>query len=106
MSTGGPDEIVYQQATPHYGGFSEADLVEQPAIELLAALGWRTANLFSEFSGGGSGEGRVSKRDAILPNRLRLALERLNPLLPQDALDEAFTILTRERRAIDPIRAN
>jgi type I restriction enzyme, R subunit len=105
--TAGPGDIIYERRTPRYGGFSEADLVEQPAIDLFATLGWRTANLFGEFSGnGGSAEGRASKRDAVLPNRLRLALSRLNPALPQEALDDAFSILTRERGAIDPIRAN
>ena len=96
----------YQQHKPHYGGFSEADLVEQPAIELFAKLGWMTGNLFSEFSGAASAEGRSSKRESILPNRLRLALKRLNPALPQEALDDAYSELTRERGAIDPIRAN
>jgi len=102
----GPDDFVSEQRTPRYGGFSEADLVEQPAIELFAELGWTAGNLFGEFRGGASAEGRSSKRDAILPNRLRLALERLNPGIPQEALDDAFSILTRERGAIDPIRAN
>ncbi len=32
----------------------------------------------------GQREGRASKRDAILPNRLKSALRRLNPVLPQD----------------------
>jgi type I restriction enzyme, R subunit len=97
---------LYEQRTPHFGGFSEGDLVEQPAIELFAELGWTTANLFGEFSGSVSAEGRASKRDAILPNRLKSAVKRLNPALPQEALDDAYAILTRDRRAIDPIRAN
>jgi type I restriction enzyme R subunit len=104
---GDPTDFTYQQPTPAYGGFSEAALVEKPAIKLFASLGWQTADLFAEFSGkGGSAEGRASKRDAVLPNRLRLALKRLNPALPQEALDDALSTLTRERGAIDPIRAN
>ncbi|MGO4871362.1 MAG: type I restriction endonuclease subunit R [Roseiarcus sp.] len=111
--TAGPDDpenFAYRQRTPLYGGFSENDLVEQPAINLFGALGWQTANLMGEFGAKGGGakspKGRESKRDAILPNRLRLALKRLNPGLPQEALDEAYSALTRERSAIDPIRAN
>jgi type I restriction enzyme, R subunit len=42
----------------------------------------------------------------VLPNHLRLALKRLNPELLQEALDDAFSTLTRERGAIDPTRAN
>ena len=100
-----PDDFLYQEKTPLYGGFSENDLVEQPAIDLFAELGWRTAILMGEFAGK-SPEGRASKREAILPTRLRLALEKLNPGLPQDALDDATSELVRERGAIDPIRAN
>jgi type I restriction enzyme, R subunit len=98
--------IPYDQPPPLFGGFSESELVEKPAIELFAELGWTTGNLFGEFAQGQSAEGRASRREAILPNRLRSALERLNPALPQTALDEAYAELTRDRRAIDPIRAN
>jgi type I restriction enzyme R subunit len=105
-----PRNIIYEQRTQLYGGFSESDLVEQPAIDLFRDLGWQTANLMGEFGGktGGSKspEGRASKRDVVLPNRLRVAMKRLNPRLPQEALDDAFSALTRERGAIDPIRAN
>ena len=102
---GGPDDCLREQRTPLYGGFSEADLVEQPAIDLFADLGWRPA-ICSANSPAKSPEGRASKRDAILPKRLRRALKKLNPDLPQDALDDASSELTRERVAIDPIRAN
>jgi type I restriction enzyme R subunit len=80
--------------------------VEQPAIDLFAQLGWITGNLFGEFAHGMSIEGRASKRDAILPKRLKSTLKRLNPSLPDPALDEAYAALVRDRSAIDPIRAN
>ena len=100
------DDFVYVQRTPLYGGFSEGDLVEQPAIDLFQELGWAKANLFSEFAKGKSSEGRESKREAHLSNRLRAALSKLNPNLPESAIDEAYLAVTRERAAIDPIRAN
>jgi type I restriction enzyme, R subunit len=107
---GKPDDIVYEQRTHLYGGFSESDLVEQPAIDLFEKLGWQTANLWAEFGGqiGGSKspEGRESKRGAFLPNRLRSDLRKLNHGLPQTSLDEAYSALTCSRAAIDPIRAN
>ena len=62
--------------------------------------------MFGEFAHAASAQGRTSKRDAILPNRLKAALRRLNPSLPDPALDDAYTALTRERGAIDAIRAN
>ena len=104
--TAGPDDIGYQQHGPLFGGFSESDLVEKPAIDLFAQLGWTTGNLFGEFAHGASAQGRASKRDAILPNRLKAALKRLNPSLPDGALDDAYTAITHDRGAIDPIRAN
>lgn len=33
------------------GRFSEDELVERPAIELLAELGWETANAYEEALG-------------------------------------------------------
>ena len=86
--------------------FPRTILSSNPPSTCSRSLGWRTANLMGEFAGGESSEGRASKRDAILPKRLRLALKRLNPDLPQEALDDAFSAITRERGAIDPIRAN
>ena len=104
--TAGPQDLGYPRPSPLFGDFSEADLVEKPAIELFADLGWTTGNLFGEFAHGTSAEGRASKRDAILPKRLKSALKRLNPALPDAALDEAYAALARDRSAIDPIRAN
>ena len=63
---GGPHGLLHEQTLPLYGGFSENDLVEQPAIALFAELGWATGNLFGEFAHSVSAGGRTSKRDAIL----------------------------------------
>ncbi len=57
--TPGPDDFGYQQHPPLFGGFSESDLVEKPAIELFAELGWATGNLFGEFAHGASAQGRA-----------------------------------------------
>ena len=98
-----------EQGQARYGGFSEGDLVEKPAIELFESLGWKTANLFGEFGRGGgnrSSEGRESKRQAFLPNRLWQALRLLNPSIDEASLGEACSILARDRGAVDPVRAN
>jgi len=104
------DDISFEQRALLYGGFSEVALIERPAIDLFRQLGWQTADLFAEFGGRSGGsrspEGRESKRDAVLPNRLRLTLKRLNPGLDAAALDEAYAALARDRGAIDPVRAN
>lgn len=96
---------------PHGAGFAsalvpEAEAVEQPTIALLAALGWRTANLLNEQPGPANLTGRQSFREVLLPARLHPALRRLNPGLPQAALDDAAAELARDRGAMLPIAAN
>lgn len=96
---------IFEQRTPHYGGFSEDEAVEGPAIELFVSLGWSHANLYQEFSGE-SPEGRRSMRQPVLPNRLWAALKKLNPNLPPEALNEAAAEITRDRSAMLPTDAN
>ena len=108
--TAGPDKpgnIIYEQhGRRSMAAFPKSILSSNPPSTCSLRSAGETANLMGEFAGGESSEGRASKRDAILPNRLRLALKRLNPDLPQEALDDAYSAITRERGAIDPIRAN
>ena len=95
--------------TPHpspASSYSEDALVEQPAIELFADLGWDTANLYGEWSGTISSEGRQTQQDVVLVPRLRVALEKLNPELPPDVLDTAIDELTRDRSKLLPVNAN
>ena len=87
-------------------GFSEDELVEQPAIARLEDLGWEHVNLFRETFGLEGSPWRESRRDAILVKRLRMALEKLNPELPTDALDLAVDELSRSRAALVPVSAN
>ncbi|SNC74480.1 type I restriction enzyme, R subunit [Marinobacter sp. es.048] len=90
----------------HTYAYSEDALVEQPAIELFGDLGWDTANLYGEWSGTVSSEGRLTQRDVVLVPRLRVALEMLNPELPTDALEKAIEELTRDRATLLPVNAN
>jgi type I restriction enzyme R subunit len=95
----------FPEGSPSYGDFSEDAAVEGPAVELFQALGWNAANLMQEF-GGESPEGRKTMREALLPARLWAALQKLNPDLPPDALNEAAAELTRDRSAMLPTDAN
>ncbi len=52
------------------------------------------------------GSGRSDKRDVILPERLREAALRLNPGIPESAIDEALTRLTAKRQAMSLVAAN
>lgn len=85
---------------------SEAGSVEKPALALLAELGWSLADLRDEICGPDNPTGRSSFRQAHLPARLRAALKKLNPHLPDDALRQAEAALTVDRSAMLPVRAN
>ena len=85
---------------------SERELVEEPAIALLHSLGWQHGDLMQEEPGPQNPTGRLSYAEVILPARLRAALRRLNPGLPEDALQQAEAALVEDRAAMLPIAAN
>ncbi len=87
-------------------GYTEDALVEKPAVELLAELGWETLNAYGEFDHGISTLGRETKAETILKARLRLALLRLNPDAPIEAIHEAIEELTRDRSRMSLAGAN
>jgi type I restriction enzyme R subunit len=87
-------------------GYGELALVELPAIDRFASLGWETANLYHETFGADGTEGRMSESEVILVRRLRKALERINPGFPASAYDQAITQLTEDRSKQLPVNAN
>lgn len=87
-------------------GYSEDRLIEQPTIALFAALGWETVNCFGEAYGPTGTLRRESPQEVVLTTRLRCALERLNPTLPAEALDQAVEELSRDRSSLSPAHAN
>ena len=70
-------------------GLTEDELVEQPALRLLAQLGWEVASAFDEVLGSAGTLGRDSKSEPVLGHRLRDSLRNLNPGLPDAAIVEA-----------------
>src|SRR6266849_4150544 len=86
--------------------YSEDILVEQPTIELFAALVYQTANTFHEKLGKNGTLGRETDAEVVLIRRLRAALQRLNPDLPHEAIELAIEELTRDRSALSPAGAN
>ena len=88
------------------GRLSEDALVEQPALGLLAGLGWEVVSGFDETLGPAGTLGRDSQSEPVLGHRLSDALRSLNPGLPQSALDEAAEQLVEDRSAMDRVRAN
>ena len=88
------------------GRLSEDALVEQPALRLLAQLGWEVVDGFDENLGPAGTLGRDSQSEAVLGHRLRDSLRSLNPGVPQAALDEAAEQLVEDRSAMGRVRAN
>lgn len=93
-------------AAPHSHDYSEDTLVEQPAIALFESLGWETGNLYAEWTGSSSSEGRQTQQDVVLEGRLRAALSKLNPDLPRDAINLVVEELARDRSKLLPVNAN
>jgi type I restriction enzyme R subunit len=86
--------------------YSEDILIEQPTIALFEALGWETENCFRETFGDSGFLGRQTSSEVVLKPRLCSALERLNPLLPAEAISLAIDELTRDRNLMTPVQAN
>lgn len=76
--------------------YTEDQSVQKPAAELLVSLGWHSAVAFNaEDFGPASLLGRSSKSESVLKRHLRAALVRLNPGVPELAVDQAMdTLLT------------
>src|SRR3989338_70158 len=97
--------------------YTENNLVEQPAIQLFAELGWETLSASDEVMGAsplpnpppkgeGISLGREAKSEVVLVVRLRDVLVRLNPSLPPEAISAAVDELSRDRSAMLPTAAN
>ena len=86
--------------------YTEDQLVEQPAIQLFAELGWETLSASDEVMGAGGLLGRETKSEVVLASRLRNVLTRLNPSLPPEAVSAAVDELSRDRSAMTPAAAN
>jgi len=82
------------------------DALEQAALGLFGNLGWATGNLYGEWTGSTSSEGRGSDHEVVLVSRLRAALARLNPTLDDAAFDQAIEVLTRDRSTQIAVNAN
>jgi len=87
--------------------YTEDALIEQPAIALLAKLGWETVSAFGEFNQGTSLLGRETRAEVILTARLRAVLQRLNPeasredILPE-IQDKMIDTMIQIEKALSP----
>jgi len=76
---------------------SEDRLVQRTFAEYMRdRLGWESVYAWNTETFGPDGTlGRASEREVILTRDLRAALHRLNPTLPQRAIEDAIHALTR-----------
>lgn len=80
--------------------------LELETIALCQQLGYTTANCRDEWEGGSSKLDRQNQSEVVLTSQLRPALQRLNPQLPPEAINQAIAILTSSRRALSLPSAN
>ena len=73
-------------------GFTESE-VEDATLDWLASCGWSVAH-GPDIAPDTSGAERADYSTVVLEGRLRGALDRLNPDLPIEALDDAYRKLT------------
>ena len=73
--------------------FTESE-VEAAALEWLEGLGWRVTH-GPDIAPHADGAERADYSEVVLEHRLRDILDRLNPSLPSEALDDAFRKVTR-----------
>jgi type I restriction enzyme R subunit len=88
--------------------FISEDAIEQAILKRLhEQLGYDLLNCYtSDADDLSDRSGRSDKREVILYERLKEAAIRLNPGIPEAAIDEALTRLTDKRHAMSPIAAN
>ena len=86
------NDIIYSQSENDYGGFSEA-VVEDAAIEILQSLGWRYADPL-DIGPDAPNKARQSNTEVVLLDILKEAANRLNPDIPQEALENALRQVT------------
>ena len=91
---------------PRSGRYTEDQLVEQPAILLFEQLGWESVDAQYEKLGPDGTLGRDNKAEVFLVRRLRAAIERFNPSMPAEAVEQAITEITKPRTAMHYARAN
>lgn len=86
--------------------YTEDQLVEQPAIELLQSLGWETKNCYEEVFGKEGTLGREAASEVVLTRYLCNAIKRLNPHADFDAIELAVEEITKDRSSLNPVSAN
>ena len=88
--------------------FISEDQIEQATLQALQQThGFQRLNCFTvDPADLNDGSNRRDKREVILRDRIRAAAIRLNPDLPDAAIDRAVEVLTQPRSAMSTLAAN
>src|SRR5437667_4149943 len=88
--------------------FISEDQIEQALVQKLQHLhGFDSLDCHTEDCEDlNDGSGRANKRDVILLDRVREAAVRLNPHVPQKAIEQALEKLLDRRQAMPLVAAN
>ncbi len=87
--------------------FISEDDIEQAVLQKLRQHGFQLLNCYTADADNlNDRSNRTNKRDVILTDRLKAAARRLNPSLPEIAIDKALAILTANRSIMSSIAAN
>ena len=87
-------------------GFSEESLELEAINKVLALGGYESIDASSEAFGEDGIFGRKTPEEVVLPRRLKAALAKLNPDLPNEAIDNALYALCEGKAALSMVRAN
>ncbi|MFH1601664.1 MAG: type I restriction endonuclease subunit R [Candidatus Shapirobacteria bacterium] len=87
--------------------FTEDNLVEKTVISLIEEL-WKNPNChINAFTDKEDKKlGRENRGEVLLPSSLRSSLEKLNPNIPPETIEEAIAEISRDRSTLSLIKAN
>lgn len=80
--------------------------IELATIRHFEGLGWQSINAENEVDGDSTILGRQHHGEVVLFRHLKPALEKMNPTLSVDAIDQAVEVLTRDRSVMNIVQAN
>ena len=88
--------------------FISEDQIEQALVQKLQHVyGFDALDCYTEDPENlNDGSGRANKSDVILADRVREAASRMNPDIPQVAIEDALEKLLDRRQAMTPVAAN
>lgn len=87
--------------------FISEDDIEQAVLRKLAQQGFKILNCYTVNPDDLNDKShRTDKRDVIFYDRLKAASLRVNPSIPETAIDTALETLTNKRQSMSPIAAN